>query len=180
MWRIGTSDYAPTSESADASTDLRRRIHQAIQKVDAEMLAFKWNTAVAALMTLRNDMLDAMRAGGTSAEVWNEGVDTLLKLLAPISPHITEELWSSRGNAESIHLQAWPEADAEAAKDDTVTMVIQVNGKVRDRIDVAADISGSDAEAAAMASEKVREWTGDGEIRKVIVREPKLVNIVVS
>ena len=179
MWRIGTLDYSPTAPSDDAGIGLRRRIHQSIQKVDSEMMAFKWNTAVAALMTLRNDMLDASRNKAVSVDVWNEGVETMIKLLAPISPHITEQLWRDRGNQSSIHLQAWPEADADAAREDTITMIVQVNGKVRDRIDVAADINATDAEAAAFASGKVSEWTSGNEIRKVIVREPKLVNIVI-
>lgn len=179
MWRIGTLDYSPKAPSDDADIGLRRRIHQSIQKVDSEMMAFKWNTAVAALMTLRNDMLDASRNEAVSVDVWNEGVETMIKLLAPISPHITEQLWRDRGNQSSIHLQAWPEADADAAREDTITMIVQVNGKVRDRIDVAADINATDAEAAAFASGKVSEWTRGNEIRKVIVREPKLVNIVI-
>ena len=144
------------------------------------MVDFKWNTAVAAMMTLRNAMLDSMRSADVSAEVWTEGVESLLKLLAPIAPHVTEELWHTIGHEESIHLQPWPEADAAAAAEDEVTMVIQVNGKVRDRIEVSASISAEDAEAAALAAEKVQSWLEKGEVRKVIARPPKLVNIVVG
>ncbi len=177
VWKLGTTEYR--SSSGD-DAELRRVVHQTIQKVDRDMTAFSWNTAVAALMSLRNDLSRALREGSVSAAAWDEGVETLLLLLAPIAPHVTEELWHLRGHETSIHLAAWPEADAAVAAEDTITMVIQVNGKVRDRVDVPADISAAEAEAVALASERVAKWTSDGTIRKVIARPPKLVNIVVS
>ncbi|NND03920.1 MAG: leucine--tRNA ligase, partial [Acidimicrobiia bacterium] len=180
VWKIGSAEYSPDEAADEASAHLRRKVHQAIQKVSADMEDFKWNTAVATMMSLRNEMLDALRDSNVSAEVWNEAVSTLLRLLAPIAPHITEELWRSRGEVASIHSSEWPEFDPDVARDNTVTMVIQVNGKVRDRVEVSADITGADAEAAAMASAKIAEWTSQGEVRKVITRPPKLVNIVVA
>jgi len=101
-------------------------------------------------------------------------------LLAPISPHITEEVWSLRDNTESIHLQAWPEADPKVAAEQTVTLVVQVNGKVRDRIDVSPDVDEQTAIAAAMASERIQDWLAKGEVRKVIARPPNLVNLVIN
>ena len=92
------------------------------------------------------------------AEVWSEALDALLQLLAPLTPHVTAELWEMRHpDVPSVHLQHWPEADPELVRQDTVTMVIQVNGKVRDRIDVDVAISEADAEAVALASEKVSD-----------------------
>ncbi len=180
VWKIGTVDYAPSSETDDASIALRRRTHQTIDRVDNGMTTFKWNTSVAALMALRNDMTDAARRGSVSAAAWNEGVDTMLKLLAPIAPHITEELWRLRGNDVSIHLQAWPLFDAAIAAEDMITMVVQVNGKVRDRIEVPADVTSEEAESLALASERIREWTEGATIRKVISRPPKLISIVAN
>jgi leucyl-tRNA synthetase len=180
VWKLGTSRYQPGTVSEEASSTLRRRVHQAIVKVDADMMDFKWNTAVAALMTLRNEMQDALRSADVSPDVWAEARETLLKLLAPIAPHITEELWHATGHATSIHLEPWPEADANIAREDTVTMVVQVNGKVRDRIEVDAGISAEDAEATALASGKIAAWTEGQAVRKVIARPPKLVNIVVG
>ncbi len=180
VWKLGTTDYSPADVSDEASLKLRRKVHQTIAKVDEDMVEFKWNTAVAAMMTLRNSMLDALRAADVSTEVWTEALEALLKLLAPIAPHVTEELWIGRGHADSVHVQAWPVADASVAADDVVTMVIQVNGKVRDRLDVPAAISAEEAEAAALATEKIQAWLEKGEVRKVIARPPKLVNIVVS
>ncbi len=100
-------------------------------------------------------------------------------MLAPVAPHITEELWHRRGHTESVHLESWPEADPELARDETVTMVVQVNGKVRDRIDVDPDIDEATAEALALASERVQAFMNGGEPKKVIAKPPKLVNVVV-
>ena len=180
VWKFGTTDYQPGEVSAEASATLRRAAHQTIDKVGRDMEAFKWNTAVAALMTLRNSLLEARRTASVSLDVWNEAVDILLVLLAPIAPHITEELWSRRGNDESVHLQPWPESDPDAAADQTVTLVVQVNGKVRDRIEVSPDIDEEAAVAAAMGAERIQDWLAKGEIRKVIARPPNLVNIVVT
>ena len=180
VWKIGTTDYQPGEISNDASAALRRAAHQTIDKVDRDMEAFKWNTAVAALMTLRNNLLEARRTASVSPEVWKEAVDILLVLLAPIAPHVTEELWSRRGNDESIHLQAWPASDPDAAADQTVTLVVQVNGKVRDRIEVSPEIDEEAAVAAAMGAERIQDWLAKGEVRKVIARPPNLVNIVIT
>jgi leucyl-tRNA synthetase len=114
---------------------------------------------------------------GVHLETFNRGVDTLLQLLAPACPHITAELWSRRHDGAHLHEDAWPVADPAMLVDDTVTMVVQVAGKVRDRIEVAADSNEATCIAAAMASEKVQAHL-DGEPRKVVAKPPKLVNIV--
>ncbi|MDJ0954191.1 MAG: leucine--tRNA ligase [Acidimicrobiia bacterium] len=180
VWKLGTAEYAAGDVSEKATADLRRKVHQTIAKVDEDMVDFKWNTAVAALMTLRNTMADTLRTADVAAEAWTEALETLLKLLAPIAPHVTDELWHHIGQAESVHLQPWPESDAALAAENVVTMVVQVNGKVRDRIEVSASITEEDATAAALAAEKVQSWLEQGGVRKVIARPPKLVNIVVG
>jgi len=178
VWTLATGDYE--SAGSDTDTDLRRAVHQTIQKVDADLEAFKWNTAVAALMTLRNTLQTARRDRSVSAGAWDEAVSTLLKLLAPIAPHVTEELWHRLGNETSIHLEPWPEADPEVAAAEMVTLVVQVNGKVRERLQVPPDISEDDAVAAALAADRIQDWLAQGEVRKVIARPPGLVNVVVS
>jgi len=106
-------------------------------------------------------------------------VDTLLLMMAPMVPHITAELWARRHDGEHIHEQPWPVADPEMARVETVTMVVQVNGKLRDRIEVAADIDDAEAERLALASVRVADVLGDRGPKKVIARAPKLVNLVV-
>ncbi len=179
VWKLGRAAYEPGEVDGRATTDLRRLVHHTIGKVDADMHAFKFNTAVAALMTLRNALQDSGRSGNVSAQAWEEGRDVLLRLLAPIAPHITEELWRRLGHDASIHLAEFPVADPDVARADVVTMVIQVNGKVRDRIEVEAGLSEADAVAAALASARVQEYLGGGDPRKVIARPPKIVNVVV-
>ncbi|MCB0032580.1 MAG: class I tRNA ligase family protein, partial [Anaerolineales bacterium] len=178
VWDLATGTYEAKSEDESASRALRRQTHQTIQKVTTDMEAFSFNTAVAAMMALRNTIKEALRKGNVSQAAWDEAIDTILLLLAPVSPHITEELWAQRGNGYSIHQQDWPVADEEVAKDETITLIVQVNGKVRDRIEVAADISQDDAKAAALASENVQGHLGGKEPRKVIVVPGRLVNIV--
>ena len=116
---------------------------------------------------------------GVHAETFANAIDSLLLVTAPMVPHITAELWERRHDRR-IHAETWPEADPDKLVVETVTMVIQVNGKVRDRIEVAADVSEEDATQAALGAERVQSWLEQGEVRKVIARPPKLVNIVVS
>jgi leucyl-tRNA synthetase len=111
-------------------------------------------------------------------DVVAEAVDSLLLVLAPMTPHVTAEAWERR-NGDHIHLRPWPVAEPALLAEDSVTMVVQVNGKVRDRIEVAPTISEEEAEEAAMASTVVQEALGGASPRRIIVRPPKLVNIVV-
>ena len=98
--------------------------------------------------------------------------------LAPVAPHISEEIWHLLGKPYSIHVQSWPEFDAEAAREEEIVLVVQVNGKLRDRITVPADISEENAKRVALASENVKRFVGDKQPRQVIVVPKKLVNIV--
>ncbi|MCB8925587.1 MAG: leucine--tRNA ligase [Ardenticatenaceae bacterium] len=178
VWEIGTNDYAPNQVDGDANRALRRKTHQVIRKVTQDLESFSFNTAVAAIMELRNSINDAQRAKNVSVEVWNEAIDSLLLVLAPIAPHITEELWAQRGHGYSIHQQPWPKWDAEAAKEDSITLVVQINGKVRDKIDVDAGQDDEALKAIALASEKVQGWLEGKPPRQVIVVKGRLVNIV--
>ncbi len=180
VWKIGTVEYEPKAASADNDAALTRKVHQAIDRAQNGMEAFKFNTAVAALMELRNSMTSAAREGTVSAAVWNDSVSALLRMLAPIAPHITEELWQARGGEGSVHTAQWPQYDASLAAEDTITMVLQINGKVRDRIDVPAAITEAEAETMAMESERIKELLDGKTIRKVIARPPKLINIVAN
>ncbi len=178
VWKLSTAEYE--SMANDADIGLRRAVHQSIRQVGSDLEAFKWNTAVAALMSLRNELSARRRRQDVSAEVWFEAIETLLLLLAPFAPHVTEELWRRRGYTESIHMASWPAVDEAAAAEDRVTMVVQVNGKVRDRIEVPASIDATAAEQLALSSERVMAYTSESPVKKVIVREPHLVNVVVG
>ena len=164
--------------TADEVRALRRIVHQTIGKVTDDIEAFGFNTAIAALMALRNEMKAAKETPLAHTEAWDEAVETLLLLLAPFTPHIAEELWHRMGKRQSIHLQPWPEWNEEAAAEETITLVVQVNGRVRDRIEVPAGIDDAEAERLARESESVRRHTEGKEMVKVIVVPGRLVNIV--
>jgi leucyl-tRNA synthetase len=172
LWRAAEPDSeAVPAATGDAVAEVDRAAHRLIQRVTDEFERWSYNTAVAAFMEFTNLLY---KRGSTPF-----AIDTLLLLLAPMTPHITAELWERRHPGEHLHAQAWPQADPELAKLDTVTLVVQVNGKVRDRVDVAADIDAAEAERVALASERVAELLGGQQPKKVIARPPTLVNLVV-
>ena len=179
VWRLACMEYVPEATDEKEDRNLRRKTHQTIRKVGEDLESFAFNTAVAALMELRNSIEAASREQNVAAVTWDEAIDSLLLLLAPFAPYISEELWSQRGYSYSIHRQEWPDWDAEVVKEEEIDLIVQVNGKVRDRIQVAADISDADAEAAALASEKIQERLDGRQPRKVILVRGRLVNIVV-
>ncbi len=156
---------------------VRHATHRLIDRVSRDYERWSYNTAVAACMEFVNLLYGYVREDG-HADVVDEAVDTLLLLLAPMTPHLTAEAWERR-HGDHIHSRAWPVADPELAAEDRVTMVVQINGKVRDRIEVAPTISEEDAEVLALASAAVVEALGGKAPRRVIVRPPKLVNIVI-
>jgi leucyl-tRNA synthetase len=154
-------------------------VHRTIADVTKDLERWSYNTAVAHCMELLN-LLRRYGREGAHADVWNEALDALLSLLAPLTPHVTAELWERRHPGEaSVHLQRWPVPDAELVRRQTVTMVVQVNGKVRDRIDVDAGISAAEAEAVALASARVAGALLGATPKRVVSRPPRLVNVVV-
>jgi leucyl-tRNA synthetase len=179
VWEIANFDYQSTTVVESATRDLRRKTHQAIRKVSENMRTFSFNTTVAAIMELRNAILTVKRELNADPEAWIEAVDSLLLLLAPIAPHITEELWHRKANGTSIHLEPWPEWNAEIAKEEMVTLVVQINGKVRDRTEVTADLDDESLKATALSSMKIQSWLEGKTPRKIIVVQGKLVNIVI-
>jgi leucyl-tRNA synthetase len=168
--------------------------HSTIQRVTEDIEQFKFNTLLAALMEFNNYLVKAKETAVYGTPAWDEAVDSLLLLLAPETPHVAEELWQQRhsqtreatGNLsgfrseDSIHVRSWPAYDPELARADTITLVVQVNGKVRDKIEAPAGITEEAARAAALARPAVQKWLEGKTVRKVIVAGGKLVNIVVS
>ena len=129
-------------------------------------------------MSLRNDLRAAIREGGLDADSWRAALRTMLLLMAPITPHLAEELWERLGFDYSIHRQAWPEVDPALLVDEVITLGVQVNGKRRDEIQVPADADEAVVREAALASENVQRHLGGRVPRKVIVVPGRLVNIV--
>ncbi len=182
LWRTSTTAQE-TRGGAQTETDLavRRAVHRTIADVSQELPRWSYNTAVAHCMELLNAVQRYSRVDEKPHEaVWNEAIDSLLLLLAPLTPHVTAEIWEMRHPGQpSVHLQRWPGFDAELIRQDTVTMVVQVNGKLRDKVDVDAAISEEDAAAVALGLEKVAAALDGRAPQRVVVRPPRLVNIVV-
>jgi len=177
---ITKSASSPKGEPAYDGRQLRRRVHQTVRKVTHDFENFEFNTVVSSLMELMNEMYKAREAGAVGSPEWDEAQDYYLRMLAPVAPHIAEELWTNYlGKPYSIHQQHWPEFDAEAAKEDEIEIPVQINGKVRDRVTVPADASEEDIKAAALASETVQKHLDGKEPRKLIVANKRLVSIVI-
>ncbi|MEP0870293.1 leucine--tRNA ligase [Trichocoleus desertorum AS-A10] len=169
---------ANLAELSKPEKDLRRAIHTAIQAVTEDFEGeYQFNTAVSELMKLSNALTDTTCK---DSPIYVEGIQTLLLLLAPLAPHIADELWQGIGHTESIHLQAWPEADAAALVADEITIVIQILGKTRGSIQVPAGADKAAQEQYARESELAQRYIEGKEIKKVIVVPGKLVNFVVA
>ena len=159
--------------------DLRRKVHQAIRRGTDDMESFSFNTYIANLMELNNAMLKAKETAAYGTAAWEEAVEALLLMLAPACPHIAEELWARTGRPYSIHQQPWPVWDPDVAAEETITLPVQVNGKVRDRIEVAAGTDDETARALALETEGAQRHMAGKQVVKVIVVSGRLVNIVV-
>jgi len=153
--------------------------HRTVRKVTEDIERFHFNTAVPALMVLSNELGDYL-AESPRRQTYDEVLRLLLLMLSPMTPHLAHELWEQKGYGSMLASESWPEWDPELAKEETVTLVVQVNGKVRDRLEVSADITSEQATEVAMSSEKIQSWIDGQEVKRVISRPPNLVNLVVG
>ena len=180
VWTLCHLEAPETSAvSEDTEKNLRKTLHQTIKKSGEDLQHFRFNTAIAAVMAFRNVLKATPEAAGT--KVWTECLEGMLLMLAPIAPHITEELWQKlKPGCGSIHQQAWPEYDESLVAEEMVTLVVQVNGKVRDRLEMSAGTNKEETERLALAAPKVQNYIEGMQIRKVVVVPERLVNIVCS
>ncbi len=185
LWSLFTGAETaggPASGTASEETkkSLRRKVHQTLKHVSRDFEEFEFNTIVSSLMELLNDMAKARESGAAGTPEWDEAIDYYLRMLAPVCPHIAEEIWTRQtGKPYSIHQQPWPKVDEEAAREDEIVIPVQINGKVRDRITVPADASEATIRSAALASQVVKNFLAGNEPKKVIVAQKRLVSIVV-
>ncbi|MGK7931545.1 MAG: leucine--tRNA ligase [Microcystaceae cyanobacterium] len=185
VWRL-VSDYIEKkpekikkkAELSKVEKDLRRAIHTAIKEISEDLEGdYQFNTAVSELMILSNALNDAKCI---ESPVYQEGIETLLQLLSPFAPHLAEELWHQLGCEESIHQQGWPEVDSAALVVDEITLVIQIMGKVRGKIQVSANLDKAGLEKVATESDIAQKYLAGKEVKKVIVVPNKLVNFVIA
>jgi len=180
IWSLGTSDYKVKSVSPNDEKELQHIAHKTIKKVTEDIERFHFNTMLAALMEYTNYLQRINDLGAVSKTVWEEAIKTLLLLLSPSTPHIAEELWMLKGYDYSVHNQTWPKWDRELAKDEEVTLVIQINGKLRDKVMVPADIKEEDAKKTALDQERVKTYLAGKDIAKIVYVPQKLINIVLK
>ena len=181
VWRIVVENVPPTKGDAtqEAQDNLRRLTHQTIRKVSEDFEAFGFNTALAALMTFSNRLLAAKNTPVVHTGAWKEAIETLVLLLAPVTPHLSEELWSRIGGGYSVHQRDWPEWDETLARPATIEMPVQINGKVRARMEVEVDAGQEEIESLALEQPNVKAHVQDQKPKKIIVIPNRLVNIVV-
>ena len=179
VWTLCDSEYAPGVVDSTVDARVRHVTHKTVKAVTADMEDFRFNTMLARLMEFTNVLGPVQESRSVSGETWREAIRILLLLMAPSAPHIAEELWTSLGYPYSIHNQEWPSFDEALAREEEVTVAVQVNGKLRDKLVVVADISEEEVTALALASERVRVFTDSRVVRKVIYVPGRIVSIVV-
>jgi len=178
FWRVASGRVASRQVASSPVHTFERERHKFIQRITREMGGFRFNTAVAGYMEYLNYLIE-MQGEAIPDNQWQQAIETLTLALAPICPFITEEVWQTvLGHTDSVHRQAWPDYDEALTVDEVVTVVIQVNGKVRDRIKVDTDASEDVLRETAVTLPSVQHHINGQSIRKIIVVRNKLVNIV--
>ena len=174
------SEECTLEEDGDVVAELLRLTHLTIKKVTRDIEDEKFNTAVAAMMEMVNNLYKLKETYGVQAsETWRFTLESLLQILAPFAPHITEELWHELGHGDTIHVDHWPKWDDKHLTSDTMTIIVQVNGKLRAKLELPADADKDAIEQAALADENVIKFTSNKPPKKVIYVPKKLVNIVI-
>ncbi|MCK5124519.1 MAG: class I tRNA ligase family protein, partial [Dehalococcoidia bacterium] len=183
VWSLATTDYVPTRQGVvdtEAEKEFLHSTHKTIKEVTADLEKFRFNTMLASLMEFSNYLSKVKESGVVSDALWREAISYFLLLLAPTAPHLAEELWTRTGHPYSIHNQPWPEYDEELAREEEITLVIQVNGKLRDKVLVAASVSEVEAKELALGRERVKAYTDGKKLTRVIYVPKRVVNIVVA
>jgi leucyl-tRNA synthetase len=178
VWTLA-QEYDETDGGTADSEELRRIMHKTVKKVSGDLEVLNFNTAIAALMEAVNELYRIKAEDNYASTEWQWTLETLLQLLAPFAPHVTEELWQQLGHDESIHLSEWPKFDEKYLVESTVTLAVQVNGKLRGEVEVPKDAPEADAVTAAKAIPKVAGYLEGQTIRKTIYVPNKLVSFVV-
>ncbi len=179
VWSLVEAGYTSQAVEPGAEKGLCRVIHKTIRKVTEDLEKFRFNTMLASLMECSNYLSKVKEARNVSALLWQEAISYFLLLLAPTAPHIAEELWAKTGHPYSIHNQPWPKFDEELAREEEITLVIQVNGRLRDKLLVPASITEGEAEELALGRERIKAYTKDRSISNIVYVPKRVINIVV-
>ena len=175
----GLPEASAETNNDDSSAELRRAVHQAIADVTDDLERFHYNRAVAHLYELVNAVTSSIKKPDISGFAVREALETIVRLIGPMMPHLAEEMWQALGRDTMLCDEAWPVAETSLLVSESVTLAIQVNGKLRGTVDLAAGVDQEVAETAARAVQNVADSIGDNDVRKVIYVPNKLVNFVV-
>ena len=180
VWNLVSAGYVEKARDAEAEKECLRIMHKTIKKATEDIERFRFNTMLSALMEYSNLLSRVQENGSIKKPLWAEAVKNLLLLLAPSAPHMAEELWQQLGYTYSIHNQSWPEWNRELAADEEITLVIQVNGKLRDKISVPVDITEETAKQLAFEQERIKGYVEGKSIARIIYVPGRLLNIVLK
>lgn len=183
FWNLVNDTWKPssaTTKETSASQAIERLCHQTIKRVTDDLGSFRFNTALAALMECNNTLIKEQNSPVVNSAAYRRTLEAMIQLLAPMAPHITEELWHLTGHTGSVHSTEWPTFDEALTRSTTFTLVVQVNGKIRERIEVAADLNEADIRNVALNNPRIATWIGNASVQKVIHVPGRLVNIVTA
>jgi leucyl-tRNA synthetase len=178
VWSLVLEPASFGGVDEEATRELERQRHRTVRVVTDDLENFRFNTMLARLMEYTSFLARAKEAGNVAQGAWQDAIGALMLMIAPSAPHIAEELWARTGHPYSVHQQSWPQYDEALAAAETFTLVVQVNGRLRDRIDVPVGISEAEAKELAQASDKVRPYTEGQQVARVVYVPGRLVNIV--
>ncbi len=180
VWSLVTTDYVSRIIDPEAEKEFLHLTHKTIKEVTTDLEKFRFNTMVASLMEFSNYLSKVKENRVVSDSLWREAISYFLLLLAPTAPHLAEESWIRTGHPYSIHNQPWPEYDEELAREEEITLVIQVDGKLRDKVLVPASITEVEAKELALGRERVKAYIDGKQLTRVIYVPKRVVNIVVA
>ena len=180
VWNLIGTSYIRQVVKSEVEEELRHITHKTIKKVSGDLEEFRFNTMIASLMEFTNYLSKVKEMGAVSNLLWQEAITYFLLLLAPTAPHLAEELWARTGHSYSIHNQSWPKFDEELVKEEEITLVIQINGKLRDKLLVPASITEAEAKELVLSRQRVKAYIDGKRINNVIYVPKRVMNIVVS
>jgi leucyl-tRNA synthetase len=180
VWRliVGEEDEVVAGVAAVSSEDLTRKLHETIDKVTRDVEAFHFNTAMSALMELANLMQDYLQGGGRRDEAWDAVALGMARLLGPFAPHLAEELWQRQGGEGLVVFQPWPEVDESLLRRPQVTIVVQVDGRLRDRVEMPAGVDQAGAQERALRSANVQRALNGRRLARAVHVPDRLINLV--
>ena len=180
VWNLYFEAGVSGPQEAVSEADVRHAVHSALKRVDGDFERMSFNTIISTLMELTNTLVKAKRSPAFGTPGWNEALDVFNRMLAPVVPHIAEEIWHQRGQEGSVHTAAWPQVDEGAAVRDTVTIGVQVSGRVRGEVTISKAAPQDEALSAARANAEVAKHLDGKQVVKEIYVPGRIINIVVK